>query len=170
MKRTLKNWIAWLLLLVMLAGGCMAPSGQNTYERVPSPTSALSEEQPDPMEKANWSAEEVQLTFSEVRSSGDIQGAYSGCEEEDWFELYNAGTQSVDLGKLFVTNDPEKPDKHRLPKTTLKPGQYLAICCCGREAHLSVSMGIARRGETLYIFSGNRGRSAASTCRLWRQI
>ena len=134
----------------------MAPSGQNTYERVPSPTSALSEEQPDPMEKANWSAEEVQLTFSEVRSSGDIQGAYSGCEEEDWFELYNAGTQSVDLGKLFVTNDPEKPDKHRLPKTTLKPGQYLAICCCGREAHPSVSMGIARRGETLYIFSGNR--------------
>ena len=98
----------------------------------------------------------MELQFTEVRSSGDREGAYEGCASEDWFELYNAGTRAVNLGNLFITNDPEKPDQHPLPKTTLKPGQYMVICCCDRESHPSVPMGIARRGETLYIFSGSR--------------
>ena len=50
MKRTLKNGIAILLLLLLLAGGCMTPPSQIAHERVPSPTSALSE-QVDPLGK-----------------------------------------------------------------------------------------------------------------------
>jgi hypothetical protein len=155
LRRPLKNGIAWLLLLLLLAGGCMAPSDRGGRERVPSPTSALTAEQPDPAAKGD-DGKGVGLTFTEVRSSGDREGAYTGCEGADWFELGNLGTESVDLGKLYITNDPEKPDQHRLPKVTLKPGRYLAVCCCGGEGHPSVSMGIARRGETLYIFNGNR--------------
>ena len=160
MQRTLKNGIAWLLLLLMLAGGCMTPLSQSVqpevHEWVPSPTSALSEEQQDPNTRQELSSEGVQLQFTEVRSAGDLQGAYAGCEWADWFELYNAGSASVNLGKLYITNDPEKPDKHPLPETVLAPGQYIAICCCEKQEHPSVAMGIARRGETLYIFGGDR--------------
>lgn len=160
MRRTLKNGIAWLLLLLMLAGGCMTPLSQpvqpEVHERVPSPTSALSEVQQDPNTKRELSSEGVQLQFTEVRSAGDLQGAYAGCEWADWFELYNAGAANVDLGKLHITNDPEKPDKHPLPEAVLAPGQYIAICCCDKQDHPSVAMGIARRGETLYVFGGDR--------------
>ncbi len=154
MKRTLKNGIAILLLLLLLAGGCMTPPSQIAHERVPSPTSALSE-QVDPLGKGE-TGEGIKLQVTEVRSSGDREGAYDSCPSQDWFELYNAGTRTVSLGNLYITNDPEKPDQHRLPKVALKPGQYMAICCCDHEGHPSVSMGIARRGETLYIFTGSR--------------
>ena len=153
LKQGWKKGIAWLLLLLILAGGCVAPSSQNTGERVPSPTSALSAAQPDHGEHGP-APEGVSILFTEVRSSGDREGAYPGCESEDWFELYNAGQQKVNLGALYISNDPEKPDQHRLPKAVLEPGQYLAICCCEKEDHPSVSMGIARKGETLYIFTG----------------
>ena len=157
MRRTLKNTIAWLLLLLLLAGGCMAPAEEpETQTRVPSPTSALVREQADPAVLKAASSEGVQLQFTEIRSAGDQAGAYPGCEEADWFELYNAGAGSVDLSQLFVTNDPEKPDKHPLPQVILAPGQYLAICCCKKTGHPAVDMGIARRGETLYIFGGDR--------------
>ena len=153
----MRKGIAWLLLLLMLAGGCDTPASPqtDTRQRVPSPTSALLEGGAGAVAHGSSSAG-VRLQFTEVRSSGDLAGAYPGCEGEDWFELYNPGTEAVALGNLYITNDPEKPNKHPLPSVTLLPGQYVAICCCDRLTHPSVSMGIARRGETLYVFGGDR--------------
>ena len=156
MRRTLKNSIVWLLLLVLLAGGCMMPSEQGLHDRVPSPTSALSEERSEPTAEPVASSEGVTLRFTEVRSAGSLTGAYEGCESEDWFELYNPGTEPVDLGRLFITDDPEKPDKRPLPQVVLEPGRYVAICCCEGEEHPSVPMGISRSGEILTIFGGDR--------------
>ncbi len=155
MPRTLKKGIAWLLLL-MLLGGCMTPPAEvQSHDRLPSPTSALTEEYLALASQHDLSSEGIRIEITEVRSAGEKAGAYEGCEWADWFELYNAGNERVDLGKLFVTNDPEKPHKHPLSQTILDPGQYLAICCCGKEEHPSVEMGIARRGETLYIFGSD---------------
>ncbi len=155
-NKALKSGIAWLLLLLMAAGGCSTPLPQTTHERVPSPTSVLTESKEAPTAAPLSTASGIQLRFTEVRSSGAQTGAYDGCEGEDWFELYNSGSEEVDLGRLFITDKPEKPDKRPLPQVVLQPGQYLAICCCEREDHPSVSMGIARSGETLYIFAGDR--------------
>ena len=156
MRRTVKHSMAWLLLLLLLAA-CTptpAPELKDTRERVPSPTSALSEEGLAPVSLFGASSEGIQLQFTEVRTSGDKAGAYAGCEAADWFELCNLGAATVDLGRLYVTDNPEKPDKYRLPQVDLRPGQYLAICCC-EKSHPSVPMGIARRGETLYLFGGD---------------
>ena len=156
LKRTLKNGIAWLLLLMMLAGGCMTPAEQGTRERAPSPTSALSQEKVEPTAEPVVPSDGVVLQFTEVRSSGSRAGAYDGCGSEDWFELYNPGAEPVDLGRLYVTDNSEKPDKLHLPQAVLAPGQYLAICCCEKQGHPSVDMGISRGGETLYIYGGDR--------------
>jgi len=155
-KQSLKNCIAWLLLLLMAAGGCGTPLPESAHERVPSPTSALTQPEAAPTAGPASFASGIQLRFTEVRSSGTQAGAYAGCEGEDWFELYNADSEAVDLGRLFVTDNIEKPDKLRLPQVVLQPGQYLAVCCCEREDHPSVPMGIARSGETIYIFAGDR--------------
>ncbi len=140
----------------MLAGGCVTPAEQGTHDRVPSPTSALSEEKAEPTAEPVVASDGVALQFTEVRSSGSQAGAYAGCESEDWFELYNPGAEPVDLSGLYVTDNPEKPDKLRLPQTVLGPGRYLAICCCEKEDHPSVAMGISRSGETLYVYGGDR--------------
>ena len=156
MQRTVKNGIVWLLLLAMLAG-CAEPVAPqtDTRERVPSPTSALSEDMPGFGTVLGTSSAGVALAFTEVRTAGDRAGAYAGCEAADWFELYNSGAETVDLGRLYVTDNPEKPDKYRLPQVDLQPGQYVAVCCCDKS-HPSVPMGIARSGETLYVFGGDR--------------
>lgn len=134
----------------------MTPSEPGTQERVPSPTSALSESKSEHVSEPVVSSEGVMLQFTEVLSSGSKMGAYEGCESEDWFELYNPGVESVDLGRLYVTDNPEKPDKYPLPEIVLGPGQYVAVCCCESDAHPSVPAGISRSGETLYLFGGDR--------------
>ncbi len=41
-------------------------------------------------------------------------------QQDDWFELYNAEAQAVDLGGFFLTDDPALPTKYRIPTN----GQY----------------------------------------------
>ena len=154
MNSFLKKSIAWLLLLLTVAGGCAVPETAPAQERVPSPTSALTEGSALLLPEAD--EEEALLYITEVRSSGNDLGAYPGCEGEDWFELYNPGTNEVNVGRFFITDDPEKPDKYRLPPIALAPGGYLAVCCCEKQDHPSVPMGISRSGEELYLFTGGR--------------
>lgn len=91
------------------------------------------------------------LIFTEVLSSAHLNGAYEGCQREDWFELYNGTEDTIDLSSCFVTDDPQKPTKRQLPEYTLAPGEYVAICCCGSNAHPAVDLGISKSGDTLYL-------------------
>ena len=156
MNIILRYRLPCIVLLLLLLTGCTEIEKQDVKERVPSPTSALLEEQHDPVEAAEFAYDEIKLRFNEIRSSGKLLGAYPGCESADWFELYNYGTKSVELWHLSITNDPEKTDKYRLPEVSVQPGEYIAICCCSNDNHPSVPMGISRRGETLYVFGGSR--------------
>ena len=156
MRHTVRKGIAWLLLLLVLASGCSKPVEPEARERVPSPTSALSEDQGTYITNTMLPSESIHLQFTEIRTAGEKEGAYKGCESRDWFELYNAGSETVELAHCFITNDPENPDKHRLPDVSLAAGQYIAICCCETESHPSVAMGIARRGESLWVYGEDK--------------
>src|SRR5439155_408905 len=47
---------------------------------------------------------------------------------EDWFELYNAGTNWVDLGGYYLSDTPANPLKYRIPSGyTLSPGGFLLV-------------------------------------------
>lgn len=49
----------------------------------------------------------------------------------DWIELYNAGTEAIDLAGLFITNEIGVPDKYQFPagseETILEPGEFLVL-------------------------------------------
>ncbi len=45
----------------------------------------------------------------------------------DWIEIYNPGTQSINLSGWSLTDNPEKPGKWKFPARSLAPGQYLVI-------------------------------------------
>lgn len=95
------------------------------------------------------------LIFTEVMASSHLEGAYEGCRREDWFELYNASEESIDLSGYYVTDNPQKPTKCPLPEYVLSPGAYIAICCCGGEEHPAVDLGISKSGETLYLMGAD---------------
>ena len=41
----------------------------------------------------------------------------------DWLELYNDGDTGVDLGGYYLTDDPDRPDRWRIPENTLIPAK-----------------------------------------------
>jgi spore coat protein CotH len=53
----------------------------------------------------------------------DEAGAY-----EDWIELYNPGTEAIDLSGMYMTDDPTDPVQWQFPAgMTIDPGGYLVV-------------------------------------------
>ena len=52
----------------------------------------------------------------------DDDGAYS-----DWIELFNAGTNTVDLGGWSLTDNASKMTKWVFPSTNMAPGQFMIV-------------------------------------------
>ena len=68
-------------------------------------------------------------------------------EHEDWVELYNAGTSTVNLGGHYLSDNPNKPDKWAFPAgITIEPGEHLLIFCSDRDEY---SMGFIHAGFKL---------------------
>ncbi|HTJ53147.1 MAG TPA: lamin tail domain-containing protein [Cyclobacteriaceae bacterium] len=60
----------------------------------------------------------------------DTDGGTS--EYDDWFEIYNAGTEAVNIANMYLSDDSTDPFKYKVPatnssKTTVQPGGYLLI-------------------------------------------
>ena len=53
----------------------------------------------------------------------------------DWIEIYNTGSQSIDLSNCGFSNDLSHPRKWQFPAgTTLGPQEYLVVFCAGSDA------------------------------------
>lgn len=46
---------------------------------------------------------------------------------DDWIRLYNAGTEAANLGRYCLSDDPEDPQKYRLPEARLQPGDSILV-------------------------------------------
>ncbi len=78
----------------------------------------------------------VSLAFNELMADNvsviaDPQGEY-----DDWVELYNAGGQYIDIGGMFMSNDPLNPEMWQIPdeypdSTLLLPGEFLLFWADG---------------------------------------
>lgn len=56
-------------------------------------------------------------------------------QKYDWVEIYNGGSQAVDLSNYGLTDDVAKPRKWQFPSGTLiQPGQYLGVYLSGTSA------------------------------------
>jgi hypothetical protein len=75
-------------------------------------------------------------------------------EADDWLEIYNADSVAVYLGDKYLSDDPARPDRWRLPAVTLAPDRYLVVWADGegfqgnRHANFRLSAG----GETLGLY------------------
>jgi hypothetical protein len=72
------------------------------------------------------------LVINEVQSFNNDFVADEYNEYNDWIEILNTGTESIDIGGLFITNSFDTPDMYQIPtsdpkQTTIGPGEYKII-------------------------------------------
>jgi hypothetical protein len=79
---------------------------------------------------------------------------------EDWFELYNAGTNTVDLSGFYLTDTLNDPTQFQIPAGfQIAPGSYRLIWAdgeagqnaAGRDLHVSFSLGAS--GDAIALFT-----------------
>ncbi len=80
-------------------------------------------------------------------------------ENEDWIELYNRGDTAIDLGGMYLTDDPSVPKRWRIPLghpelTTINPDTYLLIWADNDEADPGLHAGfkLSTDGEEVALF------------------
>ncbi len=79
---------------------------------------------------------------------------------EDWVELHNAGTTTVDLGGMYMSDDPDVPTAWQVPAgVTIAPGSFLIVWCDDDVAqgatHASFKLSAAGEQVGLYESDAN---------------
>jgi len=84
----------------------------------------------------------------------DPQGQF-----EDWIELHNVTDAPVDVGGMYLTDDPEAPTRWRIPSdnpaaTTIAPGGFLVIWADNDVADgaLHAAFALSAGGEEIALF------------------
>jgi hypothetical protein len=82
---------------------------------------------------------------------------------EDWFELYNPGTETVDLGGCYLTDELDEPFEFQIPDNghyTLLPGGYLLVWADGESAQnstnqpdLHADFSLGKGGESIGLYA-----------------
>lgn len=68
------------------------------------------------------------LVINEFMASNDATIFDQDEEYDDWIELYNNGTESIDLGGYFLSDDAGSLDQWAFPEgTTIEPNEYLIV-------------------------------------------
>lgn len=77
-------------------------------------------------------------------------------DRSDWIEIFNPESDTVELGGMSLTNDPQQPAKWVLPDITLAPNQSLLIWASGKNrnnptAALHTNFRLGASGEYLAL-------------------
>ncbi|MFH1719325.1 MAG: lamin tail domain-containing protein [Planctomycetota bacterium] len=98
---------------------------------------------------------DVTLAINELMASNssftrDPQGQY-----DDWIEIYNYGPGAVDIGGMYLTDDPARPTMWRIPiGTTIPAGGYVVIWADSdtADAGLHANFKLNADGEDISLF------------------
>jgi hypothetical protein len=98
---------------------------------------------------------DVELVVNEFMSSNSNTIKDNFGETEDWFEIKNNGTKSINLQGKFVTDNKSEPTKFMLPDVILEPGQFYILWAdddvLQGENHTNFKL--SSDGESICIFN-----------------
>ncbi len=111
------------------------------------------------------------LRINEILASAiNTNNAYNRDEDgqlQDWIEIYNYGTNSINLAGFGITDDKDDPFKWTFPSTNIAPGQYMVIFASeknrripGKPLHLNFRLNVY--GDYLGLYSPNVPDTAIS--------
>jgi hypothetical protein len=81
---------------------------------------------------------------------------------EDWIELYNAGSTTIDLSGMYLTDNLTNPTKWRVPAdVTIPSGGYLLFWADGDEeqGNMHTNFNLNRGGEEIGLFDTDAKRN-----------
>ncbi len=107
---------------------------------------------------ANYASDQS-LVINELMSSNttvvsDLDGEY-----DDWIEIYNKGSQTVDLSGYFLTDDQDELSKWEFPEgTELASGEYLTVWMDKDtlQAGLHANFKLSGNGEIVILLNENQ--------------
>ncbi len=86
--------------------------------------------------------------------------ATSAAEESDWLELYNSGTEDINIAGMYISDDLVNPQKWKIPDsnpelTTMQPGDYLVLWADGdtTQGVLHLNFKLDNKGEPVSLTS-----------------
>ena len=72
----------------------------------------------------------------------------------DWIEIYNAGSQPVNLNGYYVTDNLNNPAKWQITRNvTINPGGYVLIWADDNDTGLHANFKLAQEGEEIGLFT-----------------
>jgi spore coat protein CotH len=94
-----------------------------------------------------------------IDNNTTLQDRDEPTEYPSWIEIYNEGLDAVDLGGMYLTDDPANPTKSQIASgATLPPGGFITFIADGdrEQGPLHTSFTPERSGGQLGIFSGTQ--------------
>ena len=95
------------------------------------------------------------VVINEVLASNSASGEDPEGEYDDWIELHNPEGTTVNVGGMFLTDDPEVPTKWRIPAgTTIGAQGYLVVWADEdiQDGGLHASFKLSASGEEISLF------------------
>jgi len=95
------------------------------------------------------------IVINELMASNDVTVSDEFGEFDDWIEIYNKGSVSVNLGGLHLSDDPLILGKYTFPDITLSPNEYFIVWADddeedqGDDYHATFKL--SSSGEELYL-------------------
>ena len=97
------------------------------------------------------------LVINEFMASNTTSRQDEFGEHEDWIEIYNNGDVTVPLFDYYLTDNPNDPNKWKLPHVTLSPDSYLIIWADddNSQGDDHTNFSLKRSGEFIGIFDNH---------------
>lgn len=100
------------------------------------------------------------LYINEILSSNENINKDRYNEFDDWIEIYNPNTFSVNLGGMYVSNNEANLKQCQIVETmagvtTLQPGEFKILWCDNNSSQgpLHVNLKLSSKGETIFLTS-----------------
>jgi hypothetical protein len=97
-----------------------------------------------------------QITINEFMSSNSATIADEDGDFEDWIEVYNFGTEPVNLSGFGISDDADEPFRWVFPEVTIQPEGFLLVWASGKNRTntlqpLHTNFSIKAEGEELLL-------------------
>jgi len=113
-----------------------------------------------------------QLAFSDILINevvSDNDNGYQNAFDNytDWIELYNNGTETINLTGYFLTDDESLTSLWEFPSVSIPSNSFLVIHASGENTtfggEIHTDFAISKSGAFLGLFNPSSGRADCST-------
>ena len=98
------------------------------------------------------------IVINELMASNDFVATDEVGEYDDWIEIYNKGSESINLEGLHLSDDILELDKYTFPYFILDPDSYVIVWADDDEeeqSNMHATFKLSASGEQVYLSDGN---------------